>query len=222
MKKTSMLLVLACFVIGCAQPADDTATSDASDAAPTLGESSDTTEPSVEANGHADEPEAAGSLEVVNLTAENTTVQFVGKHTDKSKDDRIGTFGELSGTIEVGADGGPTSISVEIQAASLDTTMEQLNTHLKSADFLEVREYPTLSFESSSITADGDAGYTVSGTLTLHGVEQEISFPASVNADGGFELHSEFVIDRTNFEINYGLENVEKEVSITVDVNSGT
>lgn len=238
--RRTMTLLLGCLLLaGCAKQDAAAPTSEATEETPALGESAESPNgqtPAEENPGEptlaeADDPTPAepartGGAAIdsgkVTLTPENAKIQFVGSHTDKSKDDRVGTFGQFSGAVEVDPDSGALkSISIEIDADSVETEFPKLTNHLKSADFLEVREYPTLSFESTDITADGDSTYMVTGMLKLHGAEQEISFPATVGVEDGLSLTSEFVIDRTEFGMNFGVENVEKEVSITVTVGGG-
>jgi polyisoprenoid-binding protein YceI len=238
MKRMWMLLCCGCMLLvlaGCGQPAEDAAqTAEAAEATPALGDSADlpdaaATTATEAADGEAaQQPASPGSSDAapaasgpVSLTAENTKIEFIGKHTD-DKPDRVGTFKQLSGTIERGADGKSLkSISVEIQTDSLETEFPMLTSHLKSPDFLEVRQYPTINFESTTIAAGEGGAHQVSGKLTLHGIEKEITFPATVTfGDEGFSLASEFVIDRTEYGINYSPEGVKNEVTVTVTVGS--
>ena len=59
------------------------------------------------------------------------------------------------------------------------------------------------------------------GDLTLLGKTKSISFPASVKTtDGGLQLKSEFTIDRTDFGMDYGLDGVEKPVTLNVSIDA--
>jgi polyisoprenoid-binding protein YceI len=66
------------------------------------------------------------------------------------------------------------SVSVEIDAASIDTREPQRDGHLKSPDFLDVEKFPKLTYVSKSVERAGDGHYTVSGTLTIHGVSKDV------------------------------------------------
>jgi polyisoprenoid-binding protein YceI len=162
---------------------------------------------------------------VAAIGPENTEIQFVGKHTD-SRPDRVGVFQAFSGSIEVdSATQAIEAISVEIQTDSLLTPIDRLTNHLKSPDFFEVREYPTATFQSTAVASDGGSAspHRVTGELTVHGVTKEISFPADVRiSDGGLTLTSEFVLDRTDFGMNYGPDQVKTEVPMTVTVGRKT
>jgi polyisoprenoid-binding protein YceI len=86
-----------------------------------------------------------------------------------------GEFAKLTGTIKYDPDN-PSNSSVEatIDAASISTRDAQRDTHLKSADFLDVEKYPTLTFKSKKITPQPGGG-TITGDLTIHGVTREVT-----------------------------------------------
>lgn len=71
------------------------------------------------------------------------------------------------------------SVSTVIQAPSLTTDMSFRDNHLRTPDFFDVKQFPTIEFSSDRVTAT-KGGLSVSGTLTLHGVSQHVTFPAAV------------------------------------------
>jgi polyisoprenoid-binding protein YceI len=159
------------------------------------------------------------------LSPDNTKIQFVGTHSPpKQPDPRAGGFAKFKGKAEVDpATKSLKAVNVEIETASLFTEFDKLTTHLKSADFFEVREYPKATFESTKITAGQKGQSIITGNLSLHGVTKEISFPASVEvSDKGLTLTSEFSIDRTQFGMTFGKGQVEPKVSMTVVVGEKT
>lgn len=81
-----------------------------------------------------------------------------------------GRFHEFDATVELDEKGTPQLVSAEIQAASIDTGVEQRDEHLRSADFFDVENYPTLVFRSKVISPNGPQRYRVTGELTMHGV----------------------------------------------------
>ncbi len=85
-----------------------------------------------------------------------------------------GEFSKVSGTVTYDADR-PQDSTVEatIDAASISTGDAQRDTHLKSADFLDVEHFPTIAFRSKEITQSGDGG-KIRGDLTVHGVIREV------------------------------------------------
>ncbi|MEX0939480.1 MAG: YceI family protein [Pirellulales bacterium] len=205
-------------------PAEDTAAAEPagdSISSPPPPPDGEAAEPNSDAAPEASaSPESNQALEFT-LTPENTEIQFVGLHTGDDPRPRTGNFGQFSGKLVHDSESGAlTGISVEIDTESIDVGIERLTNHVKSADFLEVREYPKATFESTEITRDGETDqYTVKGNLNLHGVEKEVTFPATATFENGqANLKSEFSIDRTDYNINYDPGRVVEEVSITVTV----
>ncbi len=69
-------------------------------------------------------------------------------------------------------------VEVTIDAASIDTRNEQRDNHLRSPDFLNVEQYPTITFVSKRIEPLGDNRFRVVGDLTLRGVTREVALDA--------------------------------------------
>src|SRR6476659_2434481 len=87
-----------------------------------------------------------------------------------------GHFADFTGTIQFNEDApDQSSVSFTIQAASIDTKTADRDAHLRSEDFFFVDKHPEITFVSSKITKKGEADYDVRGTLTIRGVEQEIT-----------------------------------------------
>lgn len=102
----------------------------------------------------------------------HATVGFSARHFTVSQ--VRGQFTQFSGDFQVDEKQIPASrFEVTLQAASLTTNLEQRDTHLKSADFLDVQNHPTLTFKSKRIEKAGD-GYVAWGDLTIRGVTREV------------------------------------------------
>src|SRR6202795_339417 len=67
-------------------------------------------------------------------------------------------------------------VETEIEAASIETRDAQRDAHLKSADFLDVEKFPTLSFKSTHISLVRDGELAVEGDLTIRGVTRKVIF----------------------------------------------
>lgn len=65
-------------------------------------------------------------------------------------------------------------IHATIDASTIHTGDETRDGHLKSADFLDIEKYPTLTFDSTKVEKTGDNEFKVTGNLTLHGVTKEV------------------------------------------------
>jgi polyisoprenoid-binding protein YceI len=88
-----------------------------------------------------------------------------------------GRFSGVSGELILDqSDVTNSRIIATIDAGSINTGEPQRDAHLKSADFLDVDNFPTLSFGSSRITQDGEGTLNVEGELTIHGVTKRVNF----------------------------------------------
>ena len=80
-----------------------------------------------------------------------------------------GTFGEWGGTVVMDTvDIGKSSVNVVIQAASIDTRVEQRDDHLRTPDFFAVDSFPTITFRSTGVAMEG-RHIRVAGNLTIRG-----------------------------------------------------
>ena len=86
-----------------------------------------------------------------------------------------GHFNKWSANLTLDpADLTKSSVTVEIDAASIDTREAQRDGHLKSADFFDVEKFPKLSFKSKKVESAGGLEYKVTGDLTIRDVTKEI------------------------------------------------
>src|SRR5262245_66695244 len=84
------------------------------------------------------------------LDAAHTRVGFVARHLMVSK--VRGSFGEVSGSIVIGEEPLASSVEVSIKTGSITTGQADRDTHLRSADFLDVEAYPEMIFKSTKVT----------------------------------------------------------------------
>ena len=111
--------------------------------------------------------------QVYQIDPAHSTVSFTIKHMMIAK--VHGGFEKLSGKLVYdAANPAQSSIEVEIDAASINTRESQRDAHLKSADFFDVEKFPTLSFKSTKIEANGDGELKLIGDLTIHGVTNSV------------------------------------------------
>lgn len=90
-----------------------------------------------------------------------------------------GGFRKVTGTILYDPENlSASSVDATIDAASINTGDEQRDGHLKSADFLDVEHFPTITFKSKSVARDGDDEVKIAGDLTIHGVTREVVLKA--------------------------------------------
>ena len=121
-----------------------------------------------------------------------------------------GRFNDVTGMIALSGD--VPSFDVSIAIDSVDSSNERLDSHLKSPDFFNAVEFPTMSFKSGSVKSVGDNKYEVTGEITMHGVTKPltVNMEKTGHVDGrrgemvGFE--TEFELIRSEFGMNYGVE----------------
>ena len=91
-----------------------------------------------------------------------------------------GEFAEFEGTLEVGTDLDSAKARGTVKVASVDTSEDQRDAHLRSPDFFDAESHPYLTFESRKIEQVDDDTFKVTGDLTLHGVTNEVVLNAEV------------------------------------------
>ena len=99
-----------------------------------------------------------------------------------------GRFKDVKGTIEIDAQNpGNSIVNVEIAAASLDTGVADRDAHLRSADFFDVENHPTLTFRSKRVEGafakEGDR-FSIVGDLTIRGVTKEVTLEGTYEGTG--------------------------------------
>jgi polyisoprenoid-binding protein YceI len=121
-----------------------------------------------------------------------------------------GRFTDLEGTIQYDADKPEgSSVDFSIKATSVDTSAADRDAHLRSADFFDVENHPTISFKSTRVKGSGSS-FQVTGNLSIRGVSKEITLPVSYlggakdpwgNQRAGFE--TEVTVNRKDFGLNW-------------------
>ena len=103
----------------------------------------------------------------------HTSVEFSVKHlmitTVK------GRFAGVQGSVTLDqTDPSQNQVEVTIDAASIDTREAQRDTHLRSADFLDVEKFPVITFKSRRVRAGSGDTFQVTGDLVIRGVSREV------------------------------------------------
>ena len=116
------------------------------------------------------------------LDPSHTTIEFVAKHmmitTVK------GRFTEFEGTIVADEERLESSqVQATIKAVSLETGAEQRDTHLKSGDFLDVENYPDVTFKSTSLSGAKEK-FRLTGDLTIRGTTRPITLDVTFEGTG--------------------------------------
>ncbi|MFP7656208.1 YceI family protein [Chryseobacterium proteolyticum] len=136
-----------------------------------------------------------------------------------------GRFDKFDGrVVSSGKDLDKATFNFNVVTGSVNTGVEMRDKHLKSADFFDAEKFPTMTFESGSITKDKNNTYILKGKLTIKDVTKEISIPVTYggvtkNQQGkeilGFQ--TKFTVNRLDYNIKY--DPTGAGVAKDVDVN---
>jgi polyisoprenoid-binding protein YceI len=108
-----------------------------------------------------------------NLDPIHSSAQFKVKHMMISN--VKGEFHAIKGSLTLDStDATKSSVEATIDVSTINTREEQRDGHLKSADFFDVAQFPTMTFKSTQIQKKGADDFAVSGDLTIHGVTRNV------------------------------------------------
>lgn len=111
------------------------------------------------------------------LDPSHSTVGFTVRHMMVSK--VRGKFADFTADIEITDDPTTSRVEATVQMASVDTGDAGRDEHLRTGDFFDIAEHPTMTFRSTSITPAGD-DFALTGDLTVRGVTKTVTFDLEV------------------------------------------
>jgi len=145
-----------------------------------------------------------------------------------------GLFKNVEGTVEFDPDKPlKFGLTTEIDAKSLWTGVDKRDDHLRSADFLDVVKYPTISFTSTSSDRTGANSYTVEGDITIRGIVKPVtldveylgSWPTPYWTDDGDQgpvprlgFRGWTRINRHDFKVDWNDDIPDKGVTVGHDI----
>lgn len=136
--------------------------------------------------------------------------KFAGSHT--------GTVNLTSGTLAFNgkklAEGGFIANMTTIKTMDGDKPNANLDKHLKSEDFFGIEKFPAANFVIKKVAANG-ANVNITGDLTVKGVTNSVTFPATVvwNADKTVTATADkIVIDRTKYGIQFKSKSIFSDI----------
>jgi polyisoprenoid-binding protein YceI len=123
-----------------------------------------------------------------------------------------GRFDTFSASLTVGGTLGEVSVEASVDLASINTNQADRDAHLRSTDFFDLAEHPTMTFVSRSVSGEGEE-YELAGDLTINGVTKPLALavefygvdthPADGRVRSGFAATGE--IRRGDFGITFNL-----------------
>ncbi len=145
---------------------------------------------------------------VYDIDPAHSVISFSVRHLMVSK--TRGRFNTFSGSVTIAEDPTQSQVDVTIDATSIDTNEAARDGHLKSADFLDVEQFPQLTFKSTAVTDHHGDTFKLVGDLTVHGVTKSVTLDAVLEGvatspfgttAAGFSATTE--IDREAFGLTY-------------------
>lgn len=137
-----------------------------------------------------------------------------------------GRFNELGGSFVIDEeDPKASSIELTVQAKSIDTNSEGRDKHLRNPDFLNAKQYPTITFKSTKVEAGTGETLKVTGDLSMMGKTKSITVDVEKFRTGkgprgatrtGFETM--FTVNRHDFGMDYAKGGIGADVTIVVAI----
>lgn len=142
----------------------------------------------------------------------------------------IGRFNEIEGSFTFDEGNlAANKVSVTIKTASVDTNDKARDNHLRSADFFNSKEFPTMTFVSTRVEKTGDKTGKLHGNLTLLGVTKAITLDVTFNKmaphplppykqilTAGFSARGS--VKRSEFGMRYALGGVGDDIALLIEV----
>jgi polyisoprenoid-binding protein YceI len=162
----------------------------------------------------------------------HTAIRFIAKHVGMAY--VHGRFERFEGGIQVTQEVSDSRVHVRIDASSITTGNNTRDTHLRSADFLDVDHFPYIDFRSTRFAYRGGSKWSLLGTLTMHGVSRSVSLDTTylgmVNGGYGEELRCAALarteLHREDYTLNWrsmlarGIAVVGPTVQLELDIQA--
>ncbi len=165
-----------------------------------------------------------------NVDPSHSGLNFSVKHLMVSK--VRGRFGSFNGSLEIAADPLQSTVTASADVDSISTGDQGRDDHLKSADFFDATNFPTIEFKSTKIEADGD-DFVLFADLTIRGITKNVKFELEFegigkdpwgNIKAGFTADAEINRKEWGLEWNAALETggvlVGEKVKLQLDIQA--
>lgn len=137
-----------------------------------------------------------------------------------------GQFVKIGGTFDFDAAAPEKStVKVEIDANSIFTGNQKRDEHLKSPDFFDTKQFPTVTFQSTSFKAAGADTYTVAGNLTMHGQTRPVTVTVKKTGAGKdpwgndrVGMETTFTVNRLDYGIAFMPDGLGKDVTVILSI----
>lgn len=156
------------------------------------------------------------------IDATHSSVNFSVSHMGYA--DMTGRFNTLQGNVDV-APSGTAKVSIDIDSASVDTNHEKRDTHLRSPDFFNAKQFPIISLQSN-FEMDQDPE-TIKGEVSMLGKTKTVEFALKKGKEGkdpwglyrvGYSAQT--TIKRSDFGMNFMLGGIGDDITIQVNIEA--
>lgn len=140
--------------------------------------------------------------------------------------DVYGSLNITEGSITLDNDDlAASAVSLTVDMNSVDTTVDKRDDHIRTADFFNVAQFPTSTFQSTGLSDNGDGSWTLTGDLEFMGVRQSVEIPISMvgpqtgdkGTSAGFA--GEFILNTTDFGWPAGMLSSEVKIIVSLLAN---
>ncbi len=171
-------------------------------------------------------PPAKGIAGTYEVDGSHSAVNFKIKHADVSY--LLGRFNKVSGSFTIDTDVNKSKVAIEIDPASVFTADKKRDDHLKSPDFFNAAQFPTMKFTSTEVKPDG-SDYQVTGELEVHGQKKTVSTKFQLTGNGPNPMNpgqqlvgfiGELAIKRSDFGMSNMIGPAGDDVQLTISVEA--
>ena len=167
------------------------------------------------------------------VDAAHTEVGFIARHLVGTK--VRGRFAEFSGTFTVAENPEDSTFEAEAKVASIETNQSMRDDHLRTPDFFDAENHPTITVKSTGLKKITDAEWKLSTDLTIRGVTKPVVFDLEYLGEGPSMQEGKTVvafyataeIDRRDFGVSFnhslldGSVVVGNKVKIELEAEAG-
>ncbi len=136
-----------------------------------------------------------------------------------------GWFKDVTGSVVVDADLTKQAIELTIKTASIDSRDAKRDEHLRSPDFFNAAQFPTITFKSTKVEAGTAGALAITGDLTMHGVTKPVTaqvLPLGSGMDPwknirvGYE--TKIMVKRSDFDMKFMPDGIGDDIELTIGI----
>ncbi|MCC9622500.1 YceI family protein [Thalassospira sp. MA62] len=166
---------------------------------------------------------SAQAAETYKLDPAHTSIIFIVNHLGLSNFQ--GRFGGVSGELTLDRENvADSSATINVDLNQIDSGVEGLNDHMKSADFFDVENYPTATFKSTSVELVDEDSAKITGDLTMHGETHPLVLDVDLIGEGDHPMTNDHIVGfsadgtvtRSEYGVDYFVPGVSDDVTLQI------